>query len=167
MDLEAARAPSLYDQLAPPKSDAKAAASLRSKVPIHLRGRLPAPPPEKSASFLGDYGAKTKPVPAKKREMGMHLNLRAEWRAAVLGKTAADAAGAAAGEGEQKRLGDREQSAPPRMPHAGEEGKKIAADAIEAELERLRRIGGVSAQGKPPWGDTDRTTGSTVYSMSC
>ena len=38
----------------------------RARAPIHLRGRLPEPPPKKEASFTGDYGLL--PKKAKKAE---------------------------------------------------------------------------------------------------
>ena len=112
-----------------------------ARLPIHLRGRLPAPPPERGAAFLGDYGLKAKPasMPPKRQDMLDARRVSQLARSPAKPALSAEAI-AVAGGGERKRVGEREENAPPRQPHAGEEGKKVAAEAIEALAEQLREL---------------------------
>jgi hypothetical protein len=109
-----------------------------ARLPLHLRGRLPAPPPERGApAFLGDYGLKkdAKPVamPPKRRDAGVVTGAAGHVRQDARRVAAAVDAG-----GEGKRTGACEQKPPPRQPHAGEEGKTVAAKAIADILAQER-----------------------------
>ena len=113
-----------------------------ARLPLHLRGRLPAPPPEKRGpSYLGDYGQKTKPTympPAKRDLHASHLDARINARRIEAAEQEGGAmAWAVEGDAESKHLGEREQDVPRRQPHAGEEGKAIAARAILEQMEQL------------------------------
>ena len=113
---------------------ARADADESSRLPIHLRGRLPAPPPEKNSNFLGDYGLRSKPVsmPPMRRDL---INARLDPRLGAMRKSE----DAGSDGGERKRMGDSEENVPPRQPHAGEESRKIANQAVKAQLELLKR----------------------------
>ena len=130
----ASAAPGFASNALVARTAARADADEGSRLPIHLRGRLPAPPPEKSSNFLGDYGLRSKPVsmPPMRRDL---INARLDPRLGAMRKSE----DAGSDGGERKRMGDSEENVPPRQPHAGEESRKIAAQAVKAQLELLKQ----------------------------
>jgi hypothetical protein len=122
------------------------------KLPIHLRGRLPPPPPKHKPKFLGDYGQAGQHPGANALRFvssggGSRSSSKGGCRRPVtshsggsspeevsLSLSAADGAerkrlGGPDG-AERKRLGAPEDGAPKGQAHAGEEGRAVAARAV-------------------------------------
>ena len=76
--------------------------------------------------------------PAKRDLHASHLDARINARRIEAAEQEGGAmAWAVEGDAESKHLGEREQDVPRRQPHAGEEGKAIAARAILEQMEQL------------------------------
>jgi hypothetical protein len=128
-----------------------------AKLPIHLRGRLPPPPPRHKPKFLGDYGQRhaghalryvsvgptrgggsrshTSSSSSSSSKGGYRrpVTSHARWLPASAmpkaGETPEEHA-CTEWSGEQKRLGAAEDGAPKGQAHAGEEGRAVAARAV-------------------------------------
>ena len=106
------------------------------KLPIHLRGRLPPPPPKHKPKFLGDYGQH--PGANALRFVSSGGGSRSSSKGACRRPVTSHSGGSspeevslsAADGAERKRLGAPEDGAPKGQAHAGEEGRAVAARAV-------------------------------------